>query len=240
MNISRIFRLSFLFVLMMFFIFVMQYCINYKKNIEQLNYDLKIVLLIKNNIEQNSEELLSAISSLKYVDVIEYVSSEEAYNKAVELSPELEEIISQEKISYPAYIIANNPKALDIKELENIKNELKLVEFVDDVIYDTKAYNMLFNKINLLKVYKKIFLVGIIIVCIIFVFKLVWFCLKKDFRNILLELLFGFSVSLLAYGVVCLIATLNNNSIFLLDWQILCMILPLGMITSFITKETNA
>jgi hypothetical protein len=53
-------------------------------------------------------------------------------------------------------------------------------------------------------------------------------------------LAFGFMISILAYVFVCLLAIINKSSVFVLDWHILYLILPLGMIMSFITKETNA
>ena len=240
MNVSRIFRLSFIFVLMMFFVLVSQYYINCVNNLKQLKEDLKIAIFIKDSIELTSQEIVDKLKELNYVNVLEYVDTENAYNKAVELNPELLEIFSQEQIHYPAYILVNKPKTTDIKVLENIKTELKLLDFVDDVSYDKKAYNMFFENLNLFYQYKKILTVIYIAGFVIFLLKLIWFCLKRSFKTILLDLLLGFITALFAYAFVCLLAVINGNPIFVLDWHIFYIILPLGMIMSFITKEINA
>ena len=75
---------------------------------------------------------------------------------------------------------------------------------------------------------------------IIFLAKLMWFCLKRSFKDILTELLFGFLISVISYVVICLFAVIGKNPILVLDWQILYLIVPLGMIISFVAKETNA
>jgi hypothetical protein len=67
-----------------------------------------------------------------------------------------------------------------------------------------------------------------------------WFCLKRSFKDILTELLLGFLISVIAYVVICLFAVIVKNPILVLDWQILYLIVPLGMIISFVAKETNA
>lgn len=240
MNVSKIFRLSFIFVLLLLFIIVSQYYVNCDNNLKQLNENLKIAIFIKDNIEITSQEIIDKINELNYVNVLEYIDTQTAYNKAVELSPELSEIFSQEEIHYPAYVLANKPNANDIKTLENIKSELKLLEFVDDVSYDKKAYSLFFENLNLIYQYKKILIIIFIAGFVIFVLKIMLFCLKKSFKTILSDLAFGFIISILAYVFVCLLAVISKNSIFVLDWHILYLILPLGMIMSFITKETNA
>jgi cell division protein FtsX len=240
MNVSRIFRLSFIFVLMVFFVLVSQYYVNCINSLKQLNEDLKIAIFIKDNIELSSQEIVDKLNELNYVNILEYIDNQTAYNKAVELSPELSEIFSQEEIHYPAYILTNKPNANDIKTLENIKTELKLLEFVDDVSYDKKAYSLFFENLNLVYQYKKILIIIFIAGFVIFVLKFILFCLKKSFKTILSDLAFGFMISILAYVFVCLLAIINKSSVFVLDWHILYLILPLGMIMSFITKETNA
>lgn len=240
MNISKLFRLSFVFVLMLFFVVVSQYYINFKNSLEQTAQELKIAIFIKDSTEILPEEITAAISNLNYLNVIEYVDSQQAYTKAVELNPELSEIFSQEEIHYPAYVLANKPNVKNIKALEDIKNEIKLLDFVDDVAYDNKAYTLLFDNLSLVCKYNKVFIIFLILGVIIFLAKLVLFCLKKQFKNILMDLFIGFAISLFAYIVICLVAVISKNPIFVLNWQILYFILPLGMIMSFITKETNA
>lgn len=240
MNISRIFRLSFIFVLMLFFIVISQYYVNYKKDLIQLNNELKIAIFIKDDIEKTQEEIVEAVKELNYLNVVEYIDSQTAFDKAAELNPELLEIFSQEEIRYPAYILANKPKAKNIKELENIKNEIKLLDFVEDVAYDKKAYSLLFDNLNSFLKYKKIFECLFVFGFIIFLIKLILFCLKGSFKDIVTELIFGFFVPVLAYVVICLFAIISKNPILILDWQILYLILPLGMIISFVAKETNA
>ena len=239
MNISKVFRLSFVFIIMLFFVMISQYYVNCSSNLKHLNEDLKIAVFIKNNIEISSQEIIDKLNELNFLNILEYVDSQKSYSKAVELSPELSEIFSQEEIHYPAYVLANKPKANDIKMLENIKTELKLLEFVDDVSYDKKAYDLFFKNLKLLCQYNKVLLILAIFCFIIFLLKLIWFCLKKNFKAILSDLAFGCVISLLAYVFICLLAVINKNPIFILNWQILYIILPLGMIMSFVMKETN-
>ena len=240
MNISRIFRLSFIFVLMLFFVIVSQYYVNYKKNLIQLNNELKIAIFIKDDVEKTQEEIFDALKELNYLNVVEYVDSQTAFDKAVELNPELLEIFSQEEIHYPAYVLANRPKVKNIKNLEDIKTEIKLLDFVEDVAYDKKAYSLFFDNLNLFLKYKKILICLFVFGFIIFLAKLMWFCLKRSFKDILTELLFGFLISVISYVVICLFAVIGKNPILVLDWQILYLIVPLGMIISFVAKETNA
>ena len=61
MNISRIFRLSFIFVLMLFFVIVSQYYVNYKKDLIQLNNELKIAIFVKDDVEKTQEEIFDAL-----------------------------------------------------------------------------------------------------------------------------------------------------------------------------------
>ena len=224
---------------MLFFVMISQYYVNCNNNLECLNENLKIAIFIKNNIEISSQEIIDKLNELNFLNVLEYIDSQNSYNKAVELSPELSEIFSQEEIHYPAYILANKPKANDIKMLENIKTELKLLEFVDDVSYDKKAYSLFFENLKLFYQYKKVLLILAIFCFMIFLLKLIWLCLKKNYRAILYDLAFGCIISLLAYVFICLLAIINKNPIFILNWQILYVILPLGMIMSFVMKETN-
>ena len=224
---------------MLFFVMISQYYVNCNNNLECLNENLKIAIFIKNNIEISSQEIIDKLNELNFLNVLEYIDSQNSYNKAVELSPELSEIFSQEEIHYPAYILANKPKANDIKMLENIKTELKLLEFVDDVSYDKKAYSLFFENLKLFYQYKKVLLILAIFCFMIFLLKLIWLCLKKSYRAILYDLAFGCIISILAYVFICLLAIINKNPIFILNWQILYVILPLGMIMSFVMKETN-
>lgn len=240
MNISRIFRLSFIFVLMLFFVIVSQYYVNYKKDLIQFNNELKIAIFIKDDVEKTQEEIFDALKELNFFNVVEYVDSQTAFDKAVELNPELLEIFSQEEILYPAYVLANRPKVKNIKNLEDIKTEIKLLDFVEDVAYDKKAYSLFFDNLNSFLKYKKILIFLFVFGFIIFLAKLMWFCLKRSFKDILTELLFGFLISVISYVVICLFAVIGKNPILVLDWQILYLIVPLGMIISFVAKETNA
>ncbi|MFA6614282.1 MAG: hypothetical protein WCS83_05835, partial [Endomicrobiia bacterium] len=172
--------------------------------------------------------------------IVEYIDANKSYNKAVELNPELVNITPENTISYPCYVLVNNVSAVNMQQLEEIKTEISSIVFVKDVVYDVKAFELFFNNINLLLNYEKIFYYISFFIVIVFFSKLILFILKKKFREIIYEILYGCFSALFGYVIICICAAMIHNSIFILDWHILFILIPFGAIISFMMKESNA
>ena len=237
-NLSKIFRYILLVLLNILCIFVIQYYINSQLSVSKSLSDLKIAIFINNSVENTEEELLSIISEYNKLKNIEFINSFDN-SKFLEISSYIEKDVLKEIINFPHFIIADRSNINSFYELENFKNELLSLEFAEDVVYDQKAYKMFFDNKELLDTYQKIFLVIFYVMIFLFVLKLLFFIIKNLNREILFEIGYGILLGLIAYIVICLITIFNHNSVFVLDWQVLYMVLPLSSMFCLLTKETN-
>ncbi|MDD2524410.1 MAG: hypothetical protein PHG84_04125 [Endomicrobiaceae bacterium] len=237
-NLSKILKILVLTALMASFSFIIQYYLNLKSDNIKILEDLKIAIFVDSNTEESV--VLSEINKFFYFNIVEYIDANKSYNKAVELNPELVNITPENTISYPCYVLVNNVSAVNMQQLEEIKTEISSIVFVKDVVYDVKAFELFFNNINLLLNYEKIFYYISFFIVIVFFSKLILFILKKKFREIIYEILYGCFSALFGYVIICICAAMIHNSIFILDWHILFILIPFGAIISFMMKESNA
>lgn len=237
-NISKILKILVLTALMASFSFIIQYYINLKSDNIKMSEDLKIAIFVDSNTEESVA--ISEVNKFFHFNIVDYVDANKSYDKVVELNPELVNITPGDTISYPCYILVNNVSALNIQQLEEIKAEISSIIFVKDFVYDVKAFELFFKNINLLLNYEKIFYSISFFVVIVFLCKILLFVLKKRFKEIVYEILYGSLSALFGYVIICICAAMIHNTIFILDWHILFVLVPLGAIISFMMKESNA
>ncbi len=226
-------------IISMFFAFVFQHYINLQNDSKQMGKDLKIAVFVKDDVE-NSRVVFEKMKEFSDFNIEEFVDKDKSYDKALELNPELADIIAPEVISYPSYFIVNNAKASDIGRLEQIKTELMNTDFISDVIYDSKAFQIFFDNAAALFRYKKTAVTLCFAIVILFAVKLTLFIIKKRFKDIIIEMLLGCLASFCAYVIICISAALTYNPVYVLDWHILIILIPLGAVICFLTKESNA
>jgi hypothetical protein len=169
---------------------------------------------------------------------IEFISSADSF-KFNQINPEFENVVPKESMSFPSFILANIVNVDNLKELEKLKEELLNLDFVTDVVVDNKAFKMFFEDKEILDKYKKIFKIIFCLMLIVFILKILFFLIKSLFKDILLEFVFGALLGLLAYAVICLITIFNQDTVFMLNVQVLYIVVPLSFMVTLLTKEAN-
>jgi len=238
-NLSKIFRYILLLLINILCVFVLQYYINLQSNISKTLSDLKIAIFVNVSEENPQEDILAKISDYNMFKSVDMVTSAD-YDKFEQINPELDEVVPKESMSFPNFILVNENNINSIEELNKIKEDLLALDFVDDVVYDQKAYTMFFENKETLNIYKNIFKVIFCIIIFLFVLKFLFFVIKELYRDIIWETGSGIVLGVFAYMIICLITVFNQNSVFLLNWRILYVLIPLSLMFTLLTKESNA
>lgn len=237
-NLSKILRYLLIVLLNLFCVFVVQYYLNTQKSLTKSLSNLQITIFINSNLEKANEEILEHLANNKFsiVGIFDFQSKD----KFLEITPELENVINNDFMTFPKFVIVNNVLVNSVEEMEQLKKEILQIEFVEDFIYDKKVYKMFCDNKKLLNSYKEIFYYCFIVVCMIFVIKFIFYILKGFYKEVCFELSSGLVLGLLACALICLSAPLfNQNQIFILDWQVLYIVVPLSFMTTLLTKESN-
>jgi len=171
-------------------------------------------------------------------DVFEFVNSYDS-DKFTKINPELEDVVAKDAIVFPSFILANIDDINNLLELENLKSELLNLEFVNDVVYDQKAYKMFFDNKMLLSKYHKMFRIIFYAIIAVFFLKFLFYILKGLYKDILFEMFCGILLGLCAYALICLATIFKQNDIFMLSGQILYVLVPLSSMITLVTKESN-
>lgn len=237
-NISKILKIIMLICLSMVSCLIAQYYLNLKSNNIQMSEDLKIAVFVDGGIDK--ETVVSEINKFFSFNVVDYADAEKSYDVAVELNPELANVIPDNTVSYPCYVLLNNVSAINMQQLEDMNNDLLALSFVKDTAYDAKGFSLFYKNISILSEYEKIFYIIAFFIVIIFLLKVMLFVLKKEFKEIIFEILYGCFSSLFGYIIICVLSAVNHNNIFFLDWHILPFVVSLGAVISFMMKESNA
>ena len=238
-NLSKIFRYFLLLLVNILCIFVLQYYINLQTDISKSLSNLKIAIFVNISEENTQEKILSKISDYKMLTSVDMITAEDQ-DKFAQINPELDDVVPKESMIFPTFILVNDNKINSMEELNKIKEDLLTLDFVDDVVYDQKAYTMFFDTKELLNKYKSIFKVVFCIIIFLFVLKFLFFVIKELYRDIVWEIGSGILLSIFAYMIICLITVFNQSSIFILNWQILYVLIPLSLMVTLLTKESNA
>ena len=238
-NLSKIFRYILLLLINILCVFVLQYYINLQSNISKTLSDLKIAIFVNVSEENTQEDILAKISDYNMFKSVDMVTSAD-YDKFEQINPELDEVVPKESMSFPNFILVNENNINSIEELNKIKEDLLALDFVDDVVYDQKAYTMFFENKETLNIYKNIFKVIFFIIIFLFILKFLFFVIKELYRDIIWETGSGIVLGVFAYMIICLITVFNQNSVFLLNWRILYVLIPLSLMFTLLTKESNA
>lgn len=237
-NLSKILRYSLITAVNILCILVLQYYINLQSDISKSLSNLKIAIFINESEEHPQDEIISSISNYGKFTNMELVSSEDS-ERFHNISPELENIVPKEAMIFPSFVLANGININNLDELKSIKIDLVTLEFIEDVVYDQKAYKMFFDNRILLNKYKKVFKIAFYLIIVIFFLKFLFYILKTLYKDILFEMSCGILLGLCAYAIICLITIFNQNNIFMLSGQVLYILIPLSSMVTLVTKESN-
>ena len=239
-NFSKILKFLIVVIFDVFIIFVVQFYFNMNTNFDRLSSDLQMAIFINRNTEEAKDDIISKLAEYNKFSVVDYIDAD-SFNKFAEENSALAEFVPKEHFVMPAFVLVNNVKVKNFSELENLKKELLDSGFVEDVTYDEQAYKLLFKYKNLFAVYRDFSAMLFLVMTVILILKMLLFTVKGLVKDIFLEVGFGILASLLAYVVLCiaLIAD-NSNSIFILDYHILYVVIPLSLMIYLVTKESNA
>ena len=254
-NLSKIFRYILIILISILCIFVLQYYVNLQTNISESLSNLKIAIFFDNsgsnmlgadvdtetitNTDNDNNNVISKISSNKKIKNIEIINSTD-FDKFAEINYELDDTIPKDSILFPDFILANITNVNSINELENLKNEILNIEKVEDFVYDQKAYKMFFDNKKLLNKYKKIFKYIFFITIVLFIMKFLFFMIKGLYKDTFLEITCGLLLGLIAYALICLTTIFYQDNIFVLNGQILYILIPFSSMVTLLTKESNA
>ena len=237
-NLSKILRYSLITAVNILCILVLQYYINLQSDISKSLSNLKIAIFINESEEHPQDEIISSISNYGKFTNMELVSSEDSA-RFNDINPELETVVPNEAMVFPSFVLANGVNINSLDELKSIKIDLVNLEFIEDVVYDQKAYKMFFDNRILLNRYKKVFKIVFYLIIVIFFLKFLFYILKTLYKDILFEMSCGILLGLCAYAIICLITIFNQNNIFMLSGQVLYVLIPLSSMVTLVTKESN-
>ena len=237
-NLSKILRYSLITAVNILCILVLQYYINLQSDISKSLSNLKIAIFINESEEHPQDEIISSISNYGKFTNMELVSSEDSA-RFNDINPELETVVPNEAMVFPSFVLANGVNINSLDELKSIKIDLVNLEFIEDVVYDQKAYKMFFDNRILLNRYKKVFKIVFYLIIVIFFLKFLFYILKTLYKDILFEMSCGILLGLCAYAIICLITIFNQNNIFMLSGQVLYILIPLSSMVTLVTKESN-
>ena len=237
-NLSKILRYSLITAVNILCILVLQYYINLQSDISKSLSNLKIAIFINESEEHPQDEIISSISNYGKFTNMELVSSEDSA-RFNDINPELETVVPNEAMAFPSFVLANGVNINSLDELKSIKIDLVNLEFIEDVVYDQKAYKMFFDNRILLNRYKKVFKIVFYLIIVIFFLKFLFYILKTLYKDILFEMSCGILLGLCAYAIICLITIFNQNNIFMLSGQVLYILIPLSSMVTLVTKESN-
>ncbi len=237
-NLSKILRYSLITAVNILCILVLQYYINLQSDISKSLSNLKIAIFINESEEHPQDEIISSISNYGKFTNMELVSSEDSA-RFNDINPELETVVPNEAMAFPSFVLANGVNINSLDELKSIKIDLVNLEFIEDVVYDQKAYKMFFDNRILLNRYKKVFKTVFYLIIVIFFLKFLFYILKTLYKDILFEMSCGILLGLCAYAIICLITIFNQNNIFMLSGQVLYILIPLSSMVTLVTKESN-
>lgn len=237
-NLSKILRYSLITAVNILCILVLQYYINLQSDISKSLSNLKIAIFINESEEHPQDEIISSISNYGKFTNMELVSSEDSA-RFNDINPELENVVPNEAMVFPSFVLANGVNINSLDELKSIKIDLVNLEFIEDVVYDQKAYKMFFDNRILLNRYKKVFKTVFYLIIVIFFLKFLFYILKTLYKDILFEMSCGILLGLCAYAIICLITIFNQNNIFMLSGQVLYILIPLSSMVTLVTKESN-
>ena len=255
-NLSKIFRYILIILINTLCIFVLQYYVNLQTNITKSLSDLKTAIFFDNSgwnsvtdsdteSEADTEntdkdnDVVSKISSNSKLKNIEIINSTD-FDKFAEINSELDNSIPKESVSFPDFMLVNITDVNSIAEMENLKREILNIEKVEDFVYDQTAYKMFFDDKRLLSKYQKIFKYIFFITIILFVMKFLFFMIKGLYKDTCLEIVCGLLLSLAAYALICLTTIFYQDNIFVLNGQILYILVPFSSMVTLLTKESNA
>lgn len=237
-NLSKILRYSLVVLLNILCVLVMQYFFNIHKDLSYSISNLQTAIFVNENSEKTNEDILEQLSNNKFdiVDIFDFQSND----KILEITPELSSVVNNDFITFPRFVVVKNLLVNSVEEIEQLKNEILQLDFVEDFVYDQKAYKMFFDNKRNLNSYKNIFYYCFVFICVIFILKFLFFMLKGLFKDIFIEIISGGALGLVAYALICLVAPFFNQSQnFILDWQVLYVVVPLSFMITLLTKESN-
>jgi len=237
-KLSLISKILFICIVAVFSALLIKYYNDVKLDLKQMSQDLHLIIFLNDKVE-SKDVVISGLESLNYFNVVEYVDKGMSYQRALELNPALSKDITVENKYYPAYIIANELKIKDNEQFNNIKEQISLLEYVSEIGYDKKGFDTYIKNIEMLLMYEKVFTNLALIVFVLFVIKATLYVMKAKILIVLIEILYGALASIIGYTAIAIVASISYQQIFILDWHMLLILIPLGSAISFMTKESN-
>jgi len=237
-KISLVIKILFICIFTVCSALLMKYYNDVKLDLNQTSRELNFIIFLNDKVE-SKEVLTAGLESLNCFNVAEYVDKEKAYQKALALNPELLKDIELESKYYPAYAVANELKIKDRGQFNDIIVKVSGLEYVSEIGYDQKAFDLFIKTVETLSMYEKIFINLMFIVLVLFIIKATLYVIYGKVLIILTELLYGTLAALTGYASIALVASISNRQFFVLDWHMLFVLIPLGCVLSFMTKESN-
>lgn len=214
-------------------------CIDYYYQLEDraktMEENLSITVFLAKNCK-NSEKVSYDIESLNYVNIKEYVSSEESYLRAVEKNPFLKDIsVPGDKDSFQAYYKVF-PKHLPTNDnLVIIAKAVEGITDVDEVVFDYNAFARYLEAKNVTIFYKNVAMFFGVAILILFFFKSLFFILetpgnwKKLITNIFAYIIAA-SLGFIAAWSVCLylqypLLVNEMAAFFIIPFTVICAII---------------
>ncbi len=236
-NFSKILKFFLVAILDIFIIFVVQFYFNMNTNFDKFNSNLRMALFVSRDMQEQKEDIISKLKEYNKFDVVDYIDAD-SFDKFAEKNSELAEFVPKENFVMPAFVLVNNVKVKSFKELDRLQEELTDIDFINEVTYDKPAYNLLFKYKNLFSQYVGFFTLLFLAMTAILILKILLFTVKGLIKDIFSEVGYGILAALFAYVTLCIALIADkSNGIFVLDYHVLYVVVPVSLMIYLITKE---
>jgi cell division transport system permease protein len=185
------------------FLVASHYC--YTRNYAAALFKHLNVIVFFDKSSKDDAATVEKIEATGLVRMKEYVNSAEAYLKAVEKNPFLKDISVPDSAKAIQSYAVLAPDFIPVESvLLEMKNTLKNIPGVDEIIVDIPVFERYVKVKNLLSSYQKIFIIFEIAVFILFIFKCAFFTVEyeSNSRSLVLSILLNFLSSAFGFFVL--------------------------------------
>ncbi|MDR1928495.1 MAG: hypothetical protein LBQ07_00150 [Endomicrobium sp.] len=202
-----------------FLILVVNYFYNFNNYVVSLSKKLNIVIFFDNNFKEY-KNIKEKIENNEMVFLKEYADTSSAYLKFINNKLTKEICIPDIEKSIQAYAIVTPKSIPNAAFLVKMKKELGKIYGVEEIVYDEDVFKEYVKIERTFFFYKKMFLIFILSIFILFVIKCVFFIftrkvvIKNIIKNIILSI-FSCCISFFLLQMFCIFT--RSSSIILIN-----------------------
>ncbi|MDR0617775.1 MAG: hypothetical protein LBG23_03305 [Endomicrobium sp.] len=191
-----------------FFILILNYYYQVESYVSSLYDELNIVVFFKNEVK-DINVIAEEIAKKETLFVKEIVDSSQSYLKALERNPFLKDISSPDDVeSIGSYAIVLPKETFDENYLLEVRNHVEAINGVDEIVFDAYSFSQYRKLKNLLMLCQKTFFYFLIVVGVLFIFKIIFtvFVQESAIKKIVQKFCFYFMATSLGFFIIWMLS----------------------------------